>query len=368
MGIVKGYTAIGAWKKSTTWGTAVQCGAGEGIRFTQYDPNATLEFLASQELSGSRSRKAGDRGNVLHGPALTVEGQYEGIERLIASMMGSGSDGTSAGAPSQQGGDDAYQHVFKPQNELDGIHGTLAFYHQSKPSVTEYDNSKINAMQFTCGAGQQRSQFVFPMIARKRSENTGSGTNTNSTMASVTFPSNRDFINFANLAGANGGGVYINTQSSGALGASDIVYPSEISVEVNNNLPTDDVTSAHAPYTDEPIGGDFLGVNVSLTFTKGYQDLTKLSDMISSSATEYKMHIAFVGPLADGSTNFDFHMWFPSLQFTGDPPGLSGPDRQSETWNLSGNAVAAAPTGFTAGYTDAIIIEMINQNSADALA
>lgn len=368
MGIVKGYTAIGGWKKSTTWGTAVAIGAGEGIRFTEYDPSASIELLASDELSGSRSRKAGDRGNILHAPALTCEGQYEGLERLFAQAFGSGSDGTASGAPTQVGLDDAYTHLFKPQNELDGVHGTLAFYHQSKPSVTEYSTNKVNGMTLNVGSGQQKSSIQFPMIGHKRSENEGSGTNTTTTAANITFPSNRDFINFAHLGAANGGGVYINTASGGALGASDILYPSQIQIEILNSLPADDVTPAHAPYIDEPIGGDFFAVNISMTFTKGYQNLAIIRDMMSESAVEYKGTIAFFGPIADAAVRFSLKFWFPSMQFTGDPPGLSGPDRQSETLNFQCNRVDTAPTGFTAGYTDACTVELVNQNSADALA
>lgn len=356
MGIVKGYTTVAAWKKASTWGTPVACGAGEGIRFTELDPGADLQLIMSEELSGSRGRLAGDRGNILHTPTLGAEAHYEGLERILAHVMG------TAGSPAQQGADDAYLHTLKQANELDGIFGTLIAYAQSKPAVIEYDSVKCNGFTFQVGSSQQRGQFSFPMIARKRAINEGSGTNTTTTAAAVTYASNRDFVNFADMV------VRINTTSGGALGSSDIVYPSDVQLTVNNNLPSDDVTTAHAPYTDEPIGGGFATVQLQMTFSKGFQDLTLLSEMLSESATEKKCDIVFTGPLADGSTNFTLGLYLPSLQFVGDPPGVSGPDRQSETLSFEGNRVASSPTGFTSGYTDPLTMEIINQNNADALA
>lgn len=356
MGIVKGFTSVAGWKKSTTWGTAVAVGAAEGIRFTKLDPGADLQFLPSDELSGSRSRLAGDRGNILHDPNLETEMHYEGLERILAQAMG------TAGAPSQVGGDDAYTHTFKMKNELDGIHGTLVAYLQSKPAIIEYDNVKVNGFNFSVGAGNQKASMSFPMIARKRVINEGSGTNTNTTAGSITYVSNRDFVNFAAMA------VRINTTSGGTLGTSDLVYPSELSITLNNNLPSDDVTAAHAPYVDEPIGGGWGEVSVSMTLTKGYQDLTLLSEMISETAVEKKMDVIFTGPVADGAANFSLSFFLPSLQFQGDLPGIDGPDRQSETFNFAGNRVATSPTGFTSGYTDAVTIDLVNQRATDALA
>ena len=357
MGQVKGYTSICGWKKSSAWGTAVAVGASDGIRFMSLDAGATIETIQSDELSGARSRLAGDRGNILHAPTLNAEMHYEGLERIIAQAMG------TAGSPTQQSSDNAYKHTFKPNNELDGIHGTLVLYLKSKPSVIEYTTAKVNGFTLQVGSGQQRASIAFPMIAHKRNDNEATGTNTNTTAAAITFPTNRDFVNFSQMA------VRINKTSDGALGTSDLIYPSDFQLTISNELPTDDVTAAHAPYIDQPIGGSFLTASVSMTFSKGFQDLAKIRDMMNSSGSiEHKMDVLFTGPVADGSTNLSLAFYLPSLQFTGDPAGIGGPDRPSETWNLSGNRVSAAPTGFPSGYTDALTIELVNQRNSDALA
>jgi hypothetical protein len=356
MGDPKGFTSIAGWKKSTTWGTPVAVGASEGIRYNTMEPGASVQLLESEELSGERSRLAGDRGNILHAPTLTCEGVYEGLERLIAQAMG------TAGAPSQVGSDNAYKHVFKPKNELDGIHGTLVFYLKSKPCVLEYTTAKVNGLGFSVGAGNQRAQFTFPMIAHKRNRNEGSGTNTNTTAAAITFPANRDFVNFANMA------VRMNqTTAAGLASPADLIYPSEFSLTISNQLPTDDVTTRYVPYIDEPIGGNFFDVQLSMTFSKAFQNLAILDEMLATGATRFKADVIFTGP-AIGATNFKLSLYLPALQFQGDPPGIGGPDRLTETWNMKGSRVTAAPTGFPAGYTDALTIELINQRNSDALA
>jgi hypothetical protein len=89
-----------------------------------------------------------------------------------------------------------------------------------------------------------------------------------------------------------------------------------------------------------------------MTASRKKAKLTITSPNLAGAATQYFQHV----------------LWLPNLQFGEGKPGISGPE--GPTWTLPFQAwhVDTIPTGFTAGYLDAVTWEVFNQNSADPLA
>lgn len=350
----KGFTTLGAFKKSTTWGTPVVLGALNGFEYNSEGLGTDAQFIPDEQVSGSSSRLFGDKGDEFHAGDVNLDMRYEGLQTLFACCMG------TAGVPTQVGSNNAYRHVLKINPAMEGIHGTLGF--DKKVAIWEYTTCKLAGFEISQEHGQ-RAKVTFNFIPHKLNFNTGSGTNTQATFASVTLPANRDYALFAQAK------VLINGQAGGALAAgTDDVYVSSWSVKYDNSMPTDDVTTQYGQYVDEPIQDGFSMVTGTLSLSK-YQDgtvQTLFTDMISKARK--KMLIQLTGPVI-GTTAFQYTLYFPDVQLVTGSANVGGPQRIPVEFEFESHRVAGAvPTGFPSGYTEALTMENINQVNTNALA
>jgi len=351
----KGFRAIGGFKKSTTWGTPVAAGANDGFEYVTEGLTPDSQFIPDVSLTGRASKLFGDKGNEFHSGDVEMDVRYEGIERFFAMAMG------TAGAPSQVASDNAYKHVFKINDDKEGLHGTLVFNKQV--GVWEYTTAKVGGFNLSIKNGT-RLRAKFPMIPQGLNINTGAGTNTNATVANITMPSNRDFALFSQMV------VKINAHDGGALANADLVYLSEFEVSLDNSYPTDDVTTRYGYLIDEPIQDGFTMVTGKIAFSK-YFDGTGGNDALLSamlSKARKKMTVTFTGPIANGTTNFSITLYFPDVQFSGGDANVGGPGRIPVNLSFEAHRRTAVPTGFPATYQEAVTMEMVNQKSTDALA
>ena len=352
--VVKGFAARAGYKKATVWGTPVVLGAGDQIEYNSESLTPDSQFIPDEQVSGEATKLFGDKGDEFHSGDLNVDFRYQGLERLLAHAMGS--DTTS-----QIGLDDAYKHVMKPAKNKEGIFGTFAI--DKVFEVWEYPTCKVGGFSMSLEHGK-RLVTTFPLIPQGLNINTSSGTNTTTTIANLTLPSNRDFALFSQAV------LRMNDTDGPTLVGTTPVYISTFTLQVENSYPTDDVTTRHGYRIDEPVQDGWTLITGTIGFSK-YMTENKawMADMLSKARR--KAWLKFTGPIGAGMgpNPFSLDLYFPDIQFSSAPttPNISGPGKPAFTLAFEAHRKLAAPTGFPAGYTDALTIELVNQVNASAL-
>jgi hypothetical protein len=355
MPYAKGFRTLGAYKRATAWNTPVLLGAGNGFEYLSESLAPDAQFIPDEQVSGSATRLFGDKGNEFHSGDVMADMRYQGLDTIIALAMG------TAGAPTQVGVDDAYKHVFKVANDKEGLFATFAF--DKKVAVWEYPTAKVGGFTLQASNGQ-RVKLTAPLIPGSLNLNVGSGTNTLATMGSVTLPTMRDFLLFSQTQ------IRINAAADGALDDDDLVYASEFSLTLNNNYPTDDVTTRLGNRVDEPVQdgfSDFTGVLNFSKYNNEAQGNSALFDALMAK-TRMKATVTFTGPIADGATPYSLKLWLNDLQFSSGEANVGGPQRVPLNLNFQCARRTAIPAGWTSGYLDPVVIDLVNRNSANALA
>lgn len=354
MSIAKGFLSIAGFKKATTWGTPVACGAGDGIEILSESIKLDRALIEDMQITGSSSQREGDAGNKIYGGEVPMGARYEGLEVPLALGFG------TAGAPTTVD-TTAKLHKLKLKNDLAGLLATMAL--QKTFEVHEFTTVKVLGFSFKCRQGE-RAEISVRLALHDVNINTASGTNNNTTIATVTLPANRDFLLFGHLIAR------INDQASGALGGSDVVYVNEISCDVDRSFATDDVTTAGGFNIDEPVQDNFTKVKGTLTVSK-YMDGTGGSNALFAqqlTKARKKMDWKFTSPKLAGAAT-EFFSWlfqFPNVQFMDGTPNVPGPGRLGYSLNFVAYRVTAAPTGMT-GVTEPLDLWITNQRTTDPL-
>lgn len=336
------------------WGTPRLLGAGHLKEYVSESMTPDAQFIPDEQMAGQITQLGGDRGNEFHSGDVVMDLKYEGMEDVIGLAFG---DANGGAAPPQVGLDVAYKHVLKPASNKVGKYGTIVV--DKGFEVWEYPTAKVGGFTLDVVPGR-RARMTFPMIPQGLNINEGTGTNNTTTVATLTLPANRDFALFADLA------VRMNLVADPALGTAHLVYASEFHVTLNNNYPTDDVTTRYGRKIDEPIQDGYTEVTGSIAFSKYMTEnkawMTRILDKGS-----VKMDVKFTGR-AIGATNFSAALYFPNVQMVSGAPNVSGPGRVPFTAAFRSSRALSVPTGFPTGYTDALTMDIVNQRSTNALA
>lgn len=350
MTIVKGFATTFGFKQDApqstgTYRTPVLVASGDGLEPVSESLTPDVQLIDSEALTGSRTREAGDRGNELHNGDMELEMKYEGLDVLLAMVLG------TAIAPAQQGGDDAYLHEFRVQDtDLAGLFGTLVIDKQLE--VWEYPSVKVNSLTIAATSGNLTT-VTANFIASSLNRNTSSGTNNETTIAAITIPANRDFLLWEQLA------VRLNLQAGGALADADLIYPNEFTITFNNNMVSDDVPTKFGREIDEPCPDNFLEVTGSINFTRYNTENQKLVTAHFDKVIQ-KLDAIWTGPLADGSANFSLAIKVPSLQIASTDLNIGGPGRVPANFEFTSSKALVAPTGFTETQ---VTMELVNQRN-----
>lgn len=345
-----------AVRKASAWGTALAVGVGHELSFLsgQAKRSASVETDNSRGLAFS---KDGTPGPVICSPSYNHNLRYEGLDILLACLMG------IAGAPAIQGATAAYKNIYKWNTDVYGIFVTLAKLMGSGTYIEEVPTAKISGLTITGEVGAKPLQLAVETIGINSVP--GSAVNTLGTFASVTMPTGGD-INpcmFSHLA------FRMNDASGAALGVGDIINPSKFTLSLKRKL-KGEYTGAYRTtganiqdLIDEPTNDGFPELKLTLEFPVHTANtyLTALG-----SDTRKKMDITATGALI-ASTYYYQHLWqMPHLQLiTADPTDDNGRIKQPLEFLIHG--ASAAPTGMT-GITDPLWWTVINKRTTDPLA
>ena len=337
-----------AAKKASTWGTAVVCGANNGIVILP----ANIKRDAPIDIDDSMGNLFSKYGT--QGP-LKVEGdiplylRYDGLDMLLAMYMG------TAGAPTLQGSG-AYANTYKVKTLLDGLFFT--YIKNMKNYIDEYGSVKITGIIIKSEVGKAL-QVSLQVICQNKV--VSSTTNTTSTFANVTWFEEQNRVRFSE-------GVFrMNTQSGGALSGGDTVYPSAFEFTSKRKMAGaysgQYLSALGQELIDEPLGDGTMESTLKLTFPR-HTSSSSISDLVTDARK--KMDITFTGALIGGSYYRQFKLQYPHLQLKNvDPVDVQGNIKEPLEFIVHG--CASAPTGMT-GLTDPFWISVINRLSTDPLA
>ncbi|MBI5075634.1 MAG: hypothetical protein HZB62_10790 [Nitrospirae bacterium] len=224
----------------------------------------------------------------------------------------------------------------------------LTFCVNNKVSVEEYVTLKPIGMVIKGDVGGA-VQVSFKCLAYDKTM--GSVINTLVTFASVTTRETANRVLYSQ-------GVFrINTQSGGALGSGDTVYPKNFELSLMRKASGDYGAGGSFDYIDEPTNDGLPEVKLKVEFPK-YTATTHFDDWDANTAK--KMDITFTG---SGSRSLLLQL--PNLKYANvDLPMDRGRLKHSLEFNCL--AAAAAPTGMT-GVTKPFRLTLVNTYGGDPL-
>jgi Phage tail tube protein len=346
MGKAIGVEIKAAVKKASAWGTAVECGAGDGILILPHSIKKDRPNMTDDSL-GLYFPQAADSGEIKVEGSLPMYLRYDSIDLLIAMAMGA-----TGGAPAQQGATTAYAQTFTLADSLDDLFVTFCV--NNNINIDEFTTMKVTGMTIKGEVGKAL-QVSFDVIAIDKE--TGSAVNTSVTFANVTIGESGNRVLF-------GDGVFrLNAQDGAALGAGDKVYPSDFELALKRNMAGVYGVSSGSDYIDEPTNNGQPAVTLKLDFPR-YTAATYFTDW--DAGTNKKMDMTFTGGLIEGAYYRTFTITLPNLKIANvDAPVNQGIIKHPLEFVCLG--CSAAPTGMT-GITLPFQVDVINQETADVLA
>ncbi len=338
-----------AAKKASVWGTAVACGANNGILLlptnikweSDINIDDSMGNLFSKEGVAGPVKVEGDKPSYL---------RYDGLDLLLAMYLG------TAGAPTLQGSG-AYAFTYKVKTLLDGLFYT--FIKNMKNYIEEYPSSKCVGINIKGEVGAKPLEVSFKVLYNNKVVD--SSVNTTSTFANVTTFEEQNRVRFSE-------GVYrMNAQSGAALGGGDTIYPSAFEFNTQRKIAgeftTQYKTAINQELIDEPSGDGTMETTLKLTFPR-HTGSTYIADLAAN--TKKKLDMTFTGALIGGSYYRQFKLQFPNLQLKNvDPVDAQGNIKEPLEFIVHG--CLTAPTGMT-GLTDPFWISGVNRLSTDPLA
>jgi hypothetical protein len=337
------------------WRVPVLCGANDGLELKTESITMDSQLINSDGATGVRSRVSGERGNEFHAGDATFDMKYRGLDVLFGLAFGLVAD------PVQQGGEDAYLHLFQPALDLEGLMGTLVF--NKLVSVWEYPSAKINSITITHEAGGLMELSV-NVIASSLNRNRYSGTNNFTTVASITVPSERQFAIFEHLQ------VWMkkNDDAEDWLDTNK-VYPNSVSFTLNNNMDGADVTTRYGRTIDQALEDGFFEVTGTIGFSK-YEEEKFVEASQTKDIQNIKME--WTGDkVIPGATTVvpKMTLYFPEVQIATASPNMEGPGKLPLSADFTAARALADPVGIPTGYgAYAVSMELTNGRTTNPIA
>lgn len=350
MSRIAGVEILAAIKKAVVWGTAVACGANDGMYFLADSVSKEDEVDVDDSLGKAHS-KDGDRG------PIKVEGdrpfylRYDGGDLLLALFMG------IAGVPTQQAATAAYAYTYGWSDDLMGLF--LTFAKSMKSYVSECPTEKIVGLTIKGEVGGPLEAIAHVISIDKVTDST---TNDLASFANVTFFETSNRVLFSH------GVSRINDQSGAALDSGDQIYPNSFELTAMRKL-KGEYTGEYV--TDNDVVQDLIDepsiegqpeINLKLNFAR-HTEKTYLEDL--GNDKRKKMDLTFTGGLIEDTYYREFKLEFANLQMLNDDPvDEQGIIKEPLEFLVHGNE--AAPTGMD--FTAPFKISGINKRTADPLA
>jgi hypothetical protein len=343
-----GLEIYAAFKKLAAWGTALACGAGDGVLILPH----SLTMDRPNRLDDSQGvifPTYADQGLVAVTGDVPLYMRYDGIDLLIALAMGA-----SGGAPSQQGGTAAYTQSFTLADNLDGLFAVLAI--QNNINIDEFTSVKIKGFTISGDIGEGPLKITLHCIGDTR--NPDSAINTSVTFANVTVGESQNRILMHQSV------FRINDQDGAGLASpGDVITPSSFELAYDRPMSGVYASGTDKNAIDEPTGEALPTVKLTLTIPR-YTTKDYFVDWLAE--TNKKADIVFTGGQIEAPYDREFTLQFPNLAYMKpEVPQAAGILQHVLEFDCLG--ALAAPTGMS-GITKPFQVNVQNQRTTDVLA
>ena len=265
---------------------------------------------------------------------------------------------------------DSYLHVLTPPGLMNSAMGTF-IYGQLGLYLKEFVSTMFNGFTLDY-PNQGKVNCVLPAVPHTVNFDdtivaaADKPVNTLTTLASVSRPGERDTALWRQSV------VRWNAQAGAALAAADNKKCASMQVIANNNFVTDDFTLEFAgarSNISQPVRDNKVQFTGSFTFSRLQADIQDL--IIGMRRDRQKATIVTTSGAIPGAGNtgqrYQIAVYLPDIQFDVEA-NVGGPGRVPKNVSFMAQAVSgSAPTGFPAGYTDGVTIEIVNSRNVNAL-
>lgn len=342
-----------AFKKGTTWNTAVAAGAGNGFLGLDLSLKADTTNI-KDDSRGQLFSVDTTAGEVKCEASVPAYLRYNDASLLamLAIVMG-----TSAAPALHTLGAISYDHIMKVALNNAGLFGTLCAA-LGTVGVEEVPSWKPNKVVFKWDTGKP----VQVTISGPGIDVTTAGTNDLTSFNNVTI------LERANRVYMGQTEIRMNAQSGDALAIGDKIGPSSIELTFERKqmgvygsyVSTD---TAPRDLIDEPTGDGMFEASLKLTFPRT-ANLTARADLKNN--VSKKAEIICTGPIIEGSIPYLIKFQMPHLkpkQY--ENPYAAGIIQNTREYEVLGGT--AAPTGMT-GNTDPLWIMVTNKIATTLIA
>jgi hypothetical protein len=340
-----------AVKKAVAWGTAVPCGAQDGILIL---PSVIRREALGEtdDYAGSYYAEDGDLGAIRVGGDISMYLRYDGCDLPLVLAMG------IAGVPAQLGMGPAYAYTYRPAADIDGQFAT--FVEHMKNYIMEIPSLKITGFTLKGATGKALTLALRIMGINRVHD---SVINTMASFGNVTY------VETANRVRYSQGVFRMNAASGAPLASDDRIFPSSFEFSFHRRLKgeyTGGYPFTSADHTqdliDEPTNNGPPAISLKLGFPR-HTSATYLT--ILGGDVRQKMDITFTGtPIGEGY-NRTLALRFPHLQLINDDPA----DEEGvikEPLEFRVLAPETPPPGMK-GITDPFQINGVNERRTDPL-
>ncbi len=316
---------------SGSWGTATAVGAGDGVWVTD-DLKATLSMQVDEDMSAGQDF-IGSMQVANHNVVKAEVPCYLHYNDTFQNVFWALACGTGGTAPAAVGTSTAYTNTFEPATNKTGLYATIV--RDKVTFISEIPSAKCTGFELKFG-DNGRGEIVWMFTGTK--EKVDSSVNTSTQVSALTFPTQgmRAFFKQAEFR--------VNLQSGGALGTSDEMDITELSLKYEQ--PMDEKFIAGQDYVIEPEDNAYPEITINVTAAR----LTSTTDDFIGyhrDNTSLKGDLTITGP-ALAATNYKLLFQFPNLIVTAAPVEFKGAaENVAPSISFKAYKASAAPTGMS---------------------
>lgn len=333
-----------AVKKASTWGTAVACGANDGVLLIGDSLKKTIANVVDDSL-GLAFIEQRDLGEIRVEGNLSAFLRYDSLDVLLALAMG------DTQAPTQQGVTTAYANSIKLKDNVDALFASIAI--NKAVNIFEYPSAKIAGFTIK---GEMGKPLEIEFNVMCNDEVINSSTNTLTTFNNVTY------FEKANRTLFSQGVFRMNDQSGAALGGGDKIYPQSFELTFKRKLKGEYVAEG-ANKIDEPTNDGLPECTLKLAFPR-YSSAVYLTNL--GSDTRKKMDMVFTGANIAETYNRTFKLSLPHMALV-NAEAATQKGQIVHPLEFTCLAASSAPAGMT-GITKPFQVDVINKRSTNPLA
>jgi hypothetical protein len=327
----QGSRIVLAMKRETTYGTAIQAGANDGLHFESHDFAPEFDWVDDEMKDGASVMQRKPRlGMKKFMQRYSGEWRYDGVCAAVLANMFALDAVTEIAA----GVGATHKLTFQPNNNTEGLTAARWLRDLGTPRVEELIGGKVQRVNFSIDAGKPLKVTIDVVFQNLIDNLIGSPTNTTASMANVTAKLPLDALMYNDMV------VHLADEDGAAFDNDDKVVADHI--DWSYERPYKLVQAGESLLIREPVANGWFPSQVNMRFPSvDNAELGRRDDLLAN--TSKRLRIGFTGPLLTGGAGGQDHaarFFFPQLV-----------TRQAP-FEIGSDEAAVIQANFTAHKTD----------------